>query len=418
MKVRKDERINDIKKYSEGKITEKIDLFFSKLESKSYILYINMLYIISIVLIIISIFLIWKFFNAVLARIAAIIILLLNITMEIFEIIKINEEIRKIREIYKIKKLEVDEEDKKRFIEMIKTRNPYFEKFLEILDNNKILRVDELERQLIEDLEKIIFIVESGESSPKGKTYFSEFMEEKFKEIVGSQVEIYKINITGTSSFLIFYDDKKEKSFDIDKLYSKIYKEYIDYIDFRVQKDLKESDNEEEKENLKKWYEGFKKQVEEGLKPLILILIPYKLSIGDLLKKVVVDKDRGKLEELIENKFYEITKREIEINNTGIKFLYLFKAVEFDLETIKRFEELETRIVEKLKRYYGIKNKNYFSELLKKKDFVEKFEEMLKKEDKDFYNKIKNDVRYDRLKQLIEYIQTKIFGVHLQNILH
>jgi len=417
MKVRKDERINDIKKYSEGKITEKIDLFFSKLESKSYILYINMLYIISIVLIIISIFLIWKFFNAVLARIAAIIILLLNITMEIFEIIKINEEIRKIREIYKIKKLEVDEEDKKRFIEMIKTRNPYFEKFLEILDNNKILRVDELERQLIEDLEKIIFIVESGESSPKGKTYFSEFMEEKFKEIVGSQVEIYKINITGTSSFLIFYDDKKEKSFDIDKLYSKIYKEYIDYIDFRVQKDLKESDNEEEKENLKKWYEGFKKQVEEGLKPLILILIPYKLSIGDLLKKVV-DKDRGKLEELIENKFYEITKREIEINNTGIKFLYLFKAVEFDLETIKRFEELETRIVEKLKRYYGIKNKNYFSESLKKKDFVEKFEEMLKKEDKDFYNKIKNDVRYDRLKQLIEYIQTKIFGVHLQNILH
>jgi hypothetical protein len=322
--------------------------------------------------------------------------------------------------INKIKKLELDKENKKIFREIIKNHNPYFEKFLEILDKNKILRVDELERQLIRDLEKIIFIVESGESSPKGKTYFSEFMEERFKEIVGSRVEIYKINIPGTSSFLISYDDKKEKGFDIDNLRSKIYKEYIDYIKFRVQKEIKESNNEEEKEKLKNWYEDFKKQVEKGLKPLILILMPYKLSIDDLIKKVVVDKDRGKLEELIENKYYEITKLEIELNNTGIKFLYLFQAVGFDedKEIFNRFKELESSIVEKLKRYYGIKNENYFSELLKKKDFVEKFEEMLKEEDNDFYNKIKNDVRYDRLKQLIEYIQTKIFGVHLQNILY
>jgi hypothetical protein len=239
-------------------------------------------------------------------------------------------------------------------------------------------------------------------------------MEERFKEIVGSPVEIYKINITGTSSFLIFYDDKKEKGFDIDNLRSKIYKGYIDYIEFRVQKEIKESDNEEEMEKLKNWYEDFKKQVEKGLKPLILILIPYKLSIDDLIKKVVVDKDREKLEELIENKYYEITKREIELNNTGIKFLYLFQAVGFDEdeEISKRFKELESHIVEKLKRYYGIKNKNYFSEMLKKEDFVKKFKEMLK-EDMDFYKKIKKDIRYKRLIELIKYIQIKVFRMSM-----
>jgi len=401
MKVRKDDRINNIKKYLEGKITEKEDLFFSKSESESY-----MLYIIVIILMIFSVLLILIFFNDVLARIVAIIILLLNIIREFLKIIK-------IREINKGKELDIKRRSQEIKMEIIKAHNPYFEKFLEILDKNKILRVDELERQLIQDLEKIIFIVESGESSPKGKTYFSEFMEERFKEIVGSPVEIYKINMTGTSSFLIFYDDKKGKGFDIDNLSSKIYKEYIDYIDFRVKKELKESNNEEEKEKLKNWYEDFKKQVEKGLKPLILILIPYKLSLDDLLKKVV-DKDRGKIEELIENKYYEITKREIEINNTGIKFLYLFEAVGFvDDEIKKRFKELESRIVKKLKRYYGIKNKNYFSELIKKKDFVKKFEEMLKEEDEDFYNKIKNDVGYDRLIELIKYIQTKIFGMSL-----
>jgi len=406
MKVRKDERINDIKKYLEGKITEKIDLFFSKLESKSYIL--NMLYLISIVLIIISIFLIWKVYKDILTRILTIIVLILQIILY--------KEKNKGKELDIIKlKWKIEYENIKRYIEIIKNHNPYFEKFLEILDKNKILRVDELERQLIQDLEKIIFIVESGESSPKGKTYFSEFMEEKFKEIVGSRVEIYKINIPGISSFLIFYDDKKEKGFDIDNLRSKIYKEYIDYIEFRVQKEIKESNNEEEKEKLKNWYEDFKKQVEKGLKPLILILMPYKLSIDDLIKKVVVDKDREKLEELIENKYYEITKREIELNNTGIKFLYLFQAVGFDEdeEISKRFKELESHIVEKLKRYYGIKNKNYFSELLKKKDFVEKLEEILKKEDKDFYNKIKKDVRYEILIELIKYIQIKVFRMSM-----
>jgi hypothetical protein len=409
MKVGKDERINNIKEYSEDKIIENLESEF------------RILYIISIVLLIFSILLTLIFFNAVLKYIAAIIISFLNVTTVILQImkirnekIKIKEEIRKIIEIYKIKKLEIEKYEKLVDMEIIKNHNPYFEKFLEILDKNKILRVDELERQLIQDLEKIIFIVESGESSPKGKTYFSEFMEERFKEIVGSPVEIYKINITGTSSFLIFYDDKK-KSFDIDNLRSKIYKEYIDYIEFRVQKEIKESDNEEEKEKLKNWYEDFKKQVEKGLKPLILILMPYKLSIDDLIKKVVVGKDREKLEELIENKYYEITKREIELNNTGIKFLYLFQAVGFDEdeEISKRFNKLESHIVEKLKRYYGIKNENYFSELLKKKDFVEKFEEILKKEDKDFYNKIKKDVRYEILIELIKYIQIKVFRMSM-----
>ena len=403
MKIRKDERINDVKKYLEGKTIEKIDLFFSKLESKSYIL--NMLYLISIVLIIISIFLIWKVYKDILTRILTIIVLILQIILY--------KEKNKGKELDIIKlKRKIEYENKKILREIIKNHNPYFEKFLEILDKNKILRVDELERQLIQDLEKIIFIVESGESSPKGKTYFSEFMEERFKEIVGSPVEIYKINITGTSSFLIFYDDKKEKGFDIDNLRSKIYKGYIDYIEFRVQKEIKESDNEEEMEKLKNWYEDFKKQVEKGLKPLILILIPYKLSIDNLIKKVVVDKDREKLEELIENKYYEITKREIELNNTGIKFLYLFEAVGFDEdeEIFNRFKELESRIVEKLKRYYEIKNKNYFSELLKKENFVEKFKEMLK-EDMDFYKKIKKDIRYKRLIKLIKYIQIKVFGM-------
>ena len=410
MKVRKDERINDIKKYLEGKITEKIDLFFSKLESKSYIL--NMLYLISIVLIIISIFLIWKVYKDILTRILTIIVLILQIILY--------KEKNKGKELDIIKlKRKIEYENKKILREIIKNHNPYFEKFLEILDKNKILRVDELEKQLIQDLEKIIFIVESGESSPKGKTYFSEFMEEKFKEIVGSRVEIYKINIPGISSFLIFYDDKKEKGFDIDNLLSKIYKGYIDYIKFRVKKEIKESNNEEEKEKLKNWYEDFKKQVEKGLKPLILILIPYKLSIDNLIKKVVVDKDREKLEELIENKYYEITKREIELNNTGIKFLYLFQAVGFDKdeEIFNRFKELESSIVEKLKSKYKItKDNDYFYQLLHKKNFIEKFEESLKEINEDFYNEIKNDVRYDRLKQLIEYIQTKIFGVPLQDI--
>ena len=443
MKVRKDERINDIKKYLEGKITEKIYLFFSKLESKYYILYINMLYIISIVLIIISLFLILVFFNSILARIEAIIVLLLNIIIEIFKIIKINKEIRKIREINKGKELDIkirekEKEIKEKEIELkwldiikiiYKRHNPYLENFFKILEEKEILSLKELEKELIEQSEKVIFIIESGEGTSKilgseNEIYFSRFMEEEFKKEIRNKVEIYRIGIPGISSFIIFCNDKEEKCFDIDKLYDDIYEKYKKYVDIRVKEDLnrfeKLKDNEK-KEKLEKWYEEYKKALNDRSRPLILITMPYRISLFTLLKIISYyskNKDHN-IPKTIEQKINQILDQKIKLKNSGIRFLYLFKAVGFveGEEIFKRFEELESRIVEKLKSKYKITEDNYyFYQLLHKKNFIKKFEESLKEINEDFYNKIKIDSRYDDLKRLIEDIQINIFGMHLENI--
>jgi len=462
MKVRKDERINNIKEYSEDKTTEKIDLFFSKLESKYYILYINMLYIISIVLIIISIFLILVFFNSVLARIGAIIILLLNIIIEIFKIIKINEEIRKIREMNKGKELDIKIREKEKeikekeielkWLDIIKIiyerHNPYLEKFFKRLVEKGILSLRELEKEVIEQSEKVIFIIESGEGTSKifrsvfkwkkkkeiseksedgeerSEIYFSEFMKKEFKKKIGDKIEIYRIPIPGISSFIVFCNENEQKCSDINNLYDIIYEGYSDYIDVEVRKDLNELKNEgkqKEYEELNKWYEEYKKALNDRSRPLILITMPYKISLFTLLKIISYyykNKDHD-IPKTIEHKINQILDQKIKLKNSGIRFLYLFDAVEFkeDEEIYKRFEELESRIVEKLKSKYKItEDNNYFYQLLHKENFIEKFEESLKEVDEDFYNKIKNDSRYKDLKRLIIDIQTKIFGVPVQNI--
>jgi len=329
------------------------------------------------------------------------------------------------------------------------TSNPYLEKFFKRLEEKGILSLKELEKEVIEQSEKVIFIIESGEGTSKffrsvfkwkkkkeiseksedgeerSEIYFSEFMKKEFKNKIGDKIEIYRIPIPGISSFIVFCNENEQKCSNINNLYDIIYKGYSDYIDVEVRKDLNELKNKEKRreyEELSKWYEEYKKALSDRSRPLILITMPYRISLFTLLKIISYyykNKDHN-IPKTIEQKINQILDQKIKLKNSGIRFLYLFEAVGFDEdeEILKRFEELESRIVEKLKIYYGIKNENYFSELLKKKDFVEKFEEMLKEEDNDFYNKIKNDVRYDRLKQLIEYIQTKIFGVHLQNILY
>jgi len=324
------------------------------------------------------------------------------------------------------------------------TSNPYLEKFFKRLEEKGILSLKELEKEVIEQSEKVIFIIESGEGTSKffrsvfkwkkkkeisGKSedgeerseiYFSEFMKKEFKKKIGDKIEIYRIPIPGISSFIVFCNENEQKCSDINNLYDIIYKGYSDYIDVEVRKDLNELKNEgklKEYEELNRWYEEYKKALNDRSRPLIIITMPYRISLFTLLKIISYyykNKDHN-IPKTIEQKINQILDQKIKLKNSGIRFLYLFEAVGFDgdEEILEQFEKLESSIVEKLKRYYGIKNKNYFSELLKKKDFVEKFEEMLKEEDKDFYNKINNDVLYDRLKQLIEYIQTKIFGMSM-----
>ncbi|MGC9059372.1 MAG: hypothetical protein ACP5H3_03150, partial [Candidatus Aenigmatarchaeota archaeon] len=88
--------------------------------------------------------------------------------------------------------------------------------------------------------------------------------------------------------------------------------------------------------------------------------------------------------------------------------------VEFEEKTISEFEQLEDKIIKELKDRYQLKNsKNIFSELLSKKDFLQNFESELERFAPEFLERLKNDSRYDELKNLIESIQTKIFGVNL-----
>jgi len=150
--------------------------------------------------------------------------------------------------------------------------------------------------------------------------------------------------------------------------------------------------------------------------------MPYRISLFTLLKIISYycyyskNKDHN-IPKTIEQKINQILDQKIKLRSSGIRFFYLFEAVGFDEETIKQFKDLESSIVEKLKSKYKITEDNYyFYQLLHKENFIEKFEESLKEVDENFYNKIKNDSRYRDLKRLIIDIQTKIFGVSLQNI--
>jgi len=98
--------------------------------------------------------------------------------------------------------------------------------------------------------------MESGEGTSKilgseNEIYFSRFMEEEFKKEIGNKVEVYRIDIPGISSFIIFCNDKEEKCFDIDKLYDYIYENYKKYVDIKVKEDLnrfeKSKNNEKRK---------------------------------------------------------------------------------------------------------------------------------------------------------------------------
>ena len=327
------------------------------------------------------------------------------------------------------------------------TSNPYLEKFFKRLEEKGILSVGELEKEVTEQSEKVIFIIESGEGTSKffrsvfkwkkkkeiseksedgeerSEIYFSEFMKKEFKKKIGDKIEIYRIPIPGISSFIVFCNENEQKCSDINNLYDIIYKGYSDYIDVEVRKDLNELKNKEkqkEYEELNKWYEEYKKALNDRSRPLILITMPYRISLFTLLKIISYyykNKDHD-IPKTIEQKINQILDQKIKLKNSGIRFLYLFEAVfDKDEEILKRFEELESSIVEKLKSKYKItKDNDYFYQLLHKKNFIEKFEESLKEINEDFYNEIKNDSRYEDLKGLIKAIQINIFGVRLENI--
>jgi hypothetical protein len=373
------------------------------------------------------IFLIWKGYGIGQSLLSSLIYPCILMLLIYFESKIKNKEIDST--IGKIGKETKEMENKGRELEWSDvTSNPYLKNFFKRLEEKGILSLKELEKVLIEQSEKVIFIIESGEGTSKilgseNEIYFSRFMEEEFKKEIRNKVEIYRIGIPGISSFIIFCNDKEEKCFDIDKLYDDIYEGYKKYVDIRVKEDLnrfqKLKDNEK-KEKLEKWYEEYKKALNDRSRPLILITMPYRISLFTLLKIISYyskNKDHD-IPKTIEQKINQILDQKIKLKNSGIRFLYLFEVFfNKNEEILKRFEELESRIVEKLKSKYKITEDNdYFYQLLHKKNFIEKFEESLKEIDKDFYNKIKNDSRYEDLKRLIKDIQINIFGVRLENI--
>jgi hypothetical protein len=427
-----------------GKIAIKINMNFSKDNTKfkyfrSEFRISNSLFnieikelkinhIIIVVILTSFIFLIWRGYNILTSFIYAISLSLVSVFLTILVEWIYNTKIKNKEidsTIGKIGKETKEMEHKGRELEWSDiTSNHYLKKFFKILEEKEILSLRELEKEVIERSEKVIFIIESGEGTSKilgseNEIYFSRFMEEEFKKEIRNKVEIYRIGIPGISSFIIFCNDKEEKCFDIDKLYDDIYEKYKKYVDIRVKEDLnrfeKLKDNEK-KEKLEKWYEEYKKALNDRSRPLILITMPYRISLFTLLKIISYyskNKDHN-IPKTIEQKINQILDQKIKLKNSGIRFLYLFKAVGFveGEEIFKRFEELESRIVEKLKSKYKITEDNdYFYQLLHKKNFIEKFEESLKEINEDFYNEIKNDSRYEDLKGLIKAIQINIFGV-------
>ncbi len=382
------------------------------------------------------IFLIWRGYDILTSLIYTILLSLvsvfLTILVEWIYYTKIKKEAinLEIKEKEKeIKKTEHKEKETKTIENIIYRYNPYLGKFFKILEEKGILSLRELEKEAIEQSEKVIFIIESGEGTSKifrsifrskkekrSEIYFSEFMEKEFKKKIGDKAEIYRISIPGISSFIVFCNENEVCS-DINNLYDAIYEGYSDYIDVRVKEDLNELKNEgkqKEYEELNKWYEDYKKALNDRSRPLILITMPYKISLFTLLRIISYyskNKDHN-IPKAIEQKINQILNHQIKLKNSGIRFLYLFEAVDFDKETLEQFEKLESSIIEKLKSKYKItKDNDYFYQLLHKVNFIESFEESLKEINEDFYNKIKNDGRYKELRQLIKDIQTKIFGV-------
>jgi len=325
--------------------------------------------------------------------ILSLIIILLTIALhkirkweEIIDLEKIDSEIEK-------KELEVREKVEERMNKILEVYNPNISKFFKILEKKGLQPLENIEKKLMKTKEKIFFIIESGEKPPKQKkTFFSQYVENVLSK--NDIFEIFRVKIYGTNSFIIF---SKNENIEIDV--AKLYNNYYNYID----KQIRDVGNIE----LKRWYEELKMKNE----PLILVTQPYLIPLSiliNMLQKRLKKEDAQKIIEKINN----ILREEMEI--LKVKFSYLLEVVEFDEESVKRFESLEEKLVENLKKFYKIRRStNYFSELLSKKDFINNFELNLRKLDENFFRKINNDQRYEELKTLIRDIQTKIFGVQI-----
>lgn len=276
--------------------------------------------------------------------------------------------------------------------EFFEKYNPNLSKFFRILDEKKIITYKELENVLNNAKYKVFFVIESGERPiNRRKTFFSRYVEENLGK--NQNYEIFRLKISGTSSFAIFLENNGEINM------KKFYEGYYDFVRRQV-----ESSSDEK---LKEWH----KEKFSIDKPLILVTQPYVSSLMDLIE-VISNKLTDKNRSLLNEKILNILSQKIKDKSRGIKLSYLFEAVAFNNEVIERVQKIEEKLVELLLKRYNIRSsENYFSELLSKKDFIINFEEALKNLDKEFLEKLKKDSRYNELKDLINDIQVKIYGV-------
>lgn len=302
-------------------------------------------------------------------------------------------DLEKILVVKEIKNLEIKEKLEERTNEILKTYDPNIFRFFKVLEKNGIQSIENVEKKLMRAKEKVFFIIESGEKSPKQKkTFFTMYIENVLSKT--DTYEMFRFRIYGTNSFIVF---SKDENTEID--ITKIYNDYYNYIE----KQIKDTQDFE----LKEWY----KELRIRNEPLILITQPYAIPLSILINMLPKRLKKDDVKRIME-RINAILKEEIEISK--IKFSYLLEAVGFDGQILTDFESIESKLIKKLKETYKInESMNYFSELLSKKDFLHNFESGIKELDEGFYKKIITDQRFDELKTLIKNIQTKIFGVQI-----
>ncbi len=386
-------------KYTFFDTINKIIEILSKIRSTSRLAFIT--YLVTIIIsyyVILSIHLLDNA-NYIIKFLTILIILILPgiIVISIFTRIKSIETIKLSREIIKSKQKELDKDLVVEFGKLIRTMEheegtiERLRRFLEILDKNGLLSIEEIERSIL-NRERILIMIVAQEGlfyqhstlknkfdeflkitkgyTLPGDTLISAYLEHIVKK--WDNVEFVSkggVKLTGTASYVLFLYRYRGG------FIKKLMEEYINYVHSIIEEFKKskyyDTLDKNDKDHLNKWLKDFKF-------PRLVISVPYVVTVKDLHGFVPLD------ELLIEDLNKKLREK---LRIGGIKFAYLFEASGFNKFIVKRIEDIEENIRNTLK----IGN---IIEFLSLADPYNKLLNSIKNIDKELYNEI---TKYNKL---------------------
>ncbi len=270
---------------------------------------------------------------------------------------------------------------------LIDKHNPLISKFLEILDEKGIHLIEDIEKKLISK-GNAYYVLESGEKTPakvkkeiKNTSIFADYVLSLKEE------NAFRVKVPGLSAFIIFKDGALD--------YNSFVEKYYQYLEETKQKILPTISDTEVR-----W---FRKTI-KNKHPIIIVAQPYLLSLL-LVLDMIEDRISKEQKEKISKLLVSMSKKQIRVYN--IKISFMWDSITISETTKQELKKKEKEIEDKLKEQYNITKGNYFIDMLNKKDFAERMQQILIK----LIPAIENEVGLNQLIRLIKDLQINMLGM-------